>query len=174
MIRVGWCLGFSDTAAGSSFSHFNFLLNCNNLLKMCKGNTFWMSFFCLILTMRRQTDISACEIHFSVVIWIQSVTDANYILAPNLQLSLFNSVPSTWRPLLHCFVGVAMTTHSLCTHISTRKRQRGSPWLYLHRHHQGHSQQSVSQRQQPSCPWATEQTQCAWTIFDFEYTISYD
>ncbi len=53
-----------------SFWHFNFLLNCNNLLKMCccKGNTFCMSFFCLILTMRRQTDISACEIHFSVVI----------------------------------------------------------------------------------------------------------
>lgn len=94
--------------------------------------------FRLILTMRRQTAISACEIHFSVVIWIQSVTDANDILAPNLPLSLFNSVPSTWRPLLHCFVGVAMTTQSLCTHISARKRQRGAPWHYLYRHHQGH------------------------------------
>lgn len=138
-----------------SFSHFNFLLNCNHLLKMCccKGNTlFLLAFFCLILTMRRQTDISACEIHFSVVIWIQSVTDANYILAPNLPLSLFNSVQSTWRPLLHRFVGVAMTTQSLCTHISTYKRQRGAPWHYLHRHHQGHSQQSFSQRLQPSCP----------------------
>lgn len=117
--------------------------------------------------MRRQTAISACEIHFSVVIWIQSVTDANDILAPNLPLSLFNSVPSTWRPLLHCCVGVAMTTQSLCTHISARKRQRGAPWHYLYRHHQGHFLSAVClPKADPSCPWATEQTRCARTLLD--------
>lgn len=125
--------------------------------------------------MRRQTAISLCEIHFSVVIWIQSVTDANDILAPNLPLSPFNSVPSTWRPLLHCFVGVAMTTQSLCTHISARKRQRGAPWHYLYRHHQGHFLLAVCLPKAVALMsvsyWAD--TMCTDTIW-LEYTISYD
>lgn len=126
---------------------------------LLQGKSIFYDLFCLILTTRCQTAISACEIHFSVVIWIQSVTDANDILAPNLPLSLFNPVRVSLAPstalLCLCCHDNPIPVHP---YFSPQATTRCTVALFVSAPPRSRSLSSLATLTSASPPWATEQT----------------